>query len=202
MLPSFSFSNFENFRESPSKNSQKYIALILTSNFENVWGLPSSNSRNQTLLSFSKILEIWEWEWGFSKILEFFYWVIVCKGIIRLGVVGALTMIEDIHWYLISSYSLGFLMHLYGCSWNLSFCTFRFESVTLPLRLVNICTKRGFSRSSFSKNVPSFSFSNFENFRGLTLPILKPRSCPHSPKPPKFENENENSRGLRSRLPP
>ena len=52
------------------------------------------------------------------------------------------------------------------------------------------------------KNVPSFSFSNFENFRGLPLPILKPRRCPRSRKPSKFENENENSRGLRSHLPP
>ena len=34
-------------------------------------------------------------------ILELFYWVIVCKGIIRLGAVGALTIIEEIHWYLI-----------------------------------------------------------------------------------------------------
>ena len=33
MLPSFSFSNFENFRELPSKNSQKYIALILILEF-------------------------------------------------------------------------------------------------------------------------------------------------------------------------
>ena len=30
LLPSFSFSNFENFRELPSKDSQKYNALILT----------------------------------------------------------------------------------------------------------------------------------------------------------------------------
>ena len=30
MLPSFSFSNFENFRELPSKDSRKFIALILT----------------------------------------------------------------------------------------------------------------------------------------------------------------------------
>ena len=52
----------------------------------------------------------------------------------------------------------------------------------------------------FSKLLPSFSFSNFENFRGLPSPILEPRRCPHSRKLSKFENENENSRGLRVSL--
>ena len=55
-----------------------------------------------------------------------------------------------------------------------------------------------FLKVIFSKITPSFSFSNFENFRGLPSPILEPRCCPHSRKLSKFENEN--SRGLRVSL--
>ena len=54
MLPSFSFSNFENFRELPSKISLKYIALIL--NFkthpQKILGYincPHSHSRNSRI---------------------------------------------------------------------------------------------------------------------------------------------------------
>ena len=52
----------------------------------------------------------------------------------------------------------------------------------------------------FSYSLPSFSFSNLGKFRGLLSSILKPSRCPRSRKFSKFENENENFRGLRFRL--
>ena len=51
-----------------------------------------------------------------------------------------------------------------------------------------------------SKLLASFPFSNLRKFRGLPSSILKPSRCPRSRKFSKFENENENFRGLRSRL--
>ena len=45
ILPSFSFSNFENFRELPSKNSQKYIALILILEFREFSRIPRESSK-------------------------------------------------------------------------------------------------------------------------------------------------------------
>ena len=54
--------------------------------------------------------------------------------------------------------------------------------------------------NSQTQKLPSFSPSNFEKFRGLPSPILDSSCCPRSRKPSKFENENENFRGLRSRL--
>ena len=45
ILPSFSFSNFENFRELPSKNSQKYIALILILEFREFLRISRESSK-------------------------------------------------------------------------------------------------------------------------------------------------------------
>ena len=45
----------------------KNIALILALKFEGFWGHPQPHFWNQSLLSFSKILEIREWEWEFSR---------------------------------------------------------------------------------------------------------------------------------------
>ena len=59
------YENFWEFFEGyPRKFSVPDVALVLVLELWEISRVTLVNSQTQTLPSFSKILEIWEWEWG------------------------------------------------------------------------------------------------------------------------------------------
>ena len=69
LLPWYSKMTYGQFLRIIRESSRilKVIALILASKFEGFWGHPHPHSWSQSLLSFSKTLEIREWEWESSR---------------------------------------------------------------------------------------------------------------------------------------